>query len=362
MGMPGDAFAHWLVSYPVAHLNPFQHLLYTAAETCGFRVLPALRLDGLEHVGWARRMVLHLHWLGALLRGCQSAAEAMEAVHEIDQRLAGWRKRGYRIVWTVHNILPHNHQHAAAEIALRKVVARRSHLIHVMSENTGDAVAGHYRLPDDKVFHVPHPSYQGWYPALIGKTAARGELGLGAGDFVFLFFGSIQPYKGLLELVEAYDALRRKRPGARLRLIIAGTPTDAAYCEAVSSKVGGRPDVVFLPRKVDEARVQELFSASDVVVAPYRATLNSGVALLAATFRRMVVAPRQGAMAETFRQDDALLYDADSGEGLVDAMERALAHRVQENVLDALLSRHAPFAVSTAFFAALRGRLDLAEH
>ncbi|VFR35333.1 hypothetical protein ANDA3_3904 [plant metagenome] len=119
---------------------------------------------------------------------------------------------------------------------------------------------------------------------------------------------------------------------------------------------------MFRPLTIEDAQVQEFFAASDVVVAPYLATLNSGVALLAATFRRLVVAPRQGAMAEVFAGDDALLYDPDSERGLYDAMRKALVHQVDGASLDGLLMRHRPRQISTVFFARLRERLDLAEY
>lgn len=348
-----------LICYPVAHLNPFQHLLYQGAEAAGFTVVPAVRVDEFAHAGWARRAVIHLHWLAAWLRFCKTPEDAAQAVRAADARLADWRRRGYQIVWTVHNILPHGSRHLEAEVALRRVAARRAHRIHVMSANTADAVAAMYALPASKVFHVPHPSYAGWYPAFQSRAAARADLELPPGDFVFLFFGSLQPYKGVLALLEAYDALRGQS-GPRVRLVIAGKPSDAAYAREVGERVRGRADILYMPESIPDAQVQTLFAASDVVVAPYVRTLNSGVALLAATFGRMVVGPLAGAIRETFEEDPALLYDAEAPDGLRNAMARAITHVPCAGVLSRILARHEPADVSARFFSHLKSDLSLA--
>jgi len=346
-----------LVYYPVAHLNPFQHLLYAQAEQAGYALVPAARVDEIGTVGWGGRAVVHLHWLAGLLRSARHGAQAMETVADLDARMLAWRRQGYRIVWTVHNILPHRTVHLEAEVALRKAVVRRAHLVHVMSRNTAQAVRPWYALPQRKLLHVPHPSYAAWYPAFRGRQACRADLDMGPDEFAFLFFGSLQPYKGVLELLSAYDALRAAQPGRKLRLVIAGKPVDPAYCEEIAQRVRGRRDVSFWPSTIEDAQLQTLFTAADVVVVPYLRTLNSGVALLAATFRRMVVGPDAGALAQTFAEDPALLYDEADPDGLRGAMARALSHRADESVLGRIAGQHDPAALSARFFQGLDERL-----
>src|SRR5690606_19981988 len=90
--------------------------------------------------------------------------------------------------------------------------------------------------------------------------------------------------------------------------------------------------------------------------APYLRTLNSGAALLAASFRRPLVAPRIGGVAETFSTDPSLLYSGETGDALVDAMARAMTTTIGDHVFEEILQVHRPESVSREFFKAVRER------
>ena len=60
--------------------------------------------------------------------------------------------------------------------------------------------------------------------------------------------------------------------------------------------------------------------------------------MLALTFGKAVVAPRLGCAAAMVSADDGLLYDPDDGDGLLEALRRAVDDRDR---LDAIGVRHA---------------------
>jgi len=347
-----------LMYYPVAQVNPFQPMLYSSAEQNALSVLPVLRLEALDDISWQGHGIVHLHWLAGILQNATTEAEANAAVAAYAQRLAQWRKNGLRIVWTVHNVMPHTMKWPHAERELRQITADAADIVHIMNRDTERLTAASFRLDSRKVLHIPHPSYGDWYANVISRTHARQDLGLNTDDFIFLCFGSIQPYKGLLELIDAYELMRQRQPGIRCSLVIAGQVDDDVYHSALKARLENRSDVRLLPGNVRDQRVQYYFNACDVVVAPYLETLNSGVAMLAATFRRMVVAPAEGGMAEVFSEDPSLLYARTATNGLADAMERALGHHANKAVFDEILSRHDPFQLSNRFCGELRKLLE----
>ncbi|WP_460454120.1 glycosyltransferase family 4 protein [Arenimonas aestuarii] len=342
---------------PVAQMNPFQRLLYSRAAENGFAVVPALRFQHLDVASWAGRSVIHLHWLATLLDGVSTEAAASQRIEGFRADLARWKQAGHRILWTMHNVLPHDCDIPEAEIALRRVIVEGADVIHLLSRSSADEARRHYALPEEKLFHVPHPSYEGWYANAGDRITARLDIGAEARDFVFVLFGSIQPYKGVLELVDAFEALRAEVPERSLKLVVAGKPVDRDYLAAVSARMAGVHGARLVPNAMDERNIQSLFNGCDAVVAPYQRTLNSGVALLAATFRRPLVAPRAGGVLETYADDAALLYTGDAGDTLLDAMRRALGHRPDPAVFDTLLATHRPTAVSDRFFGALKQHL-----
>lgn len=346
-----------LMYYPIAQINPYQQLLYSSAETRGLSVVPVLKLETIDEVAWRDHAILHLHWLAGILQHATTEDEANQAVERYKQQLASWQDHGIRIVWTIHNVMPHRTNWPNAELALRQLTAKAADLIHVMNGDTLRLTAPYFHIDESKVVHIPHPSYRDWYANVSSVQQARQDLGLHTDDFVFLCFGSIQPYKGLTELIDAYDEMRARTPSKRCVLVIAGQVDDESYFAKLRDKAQLRDDIRLFPGNVRDQRIQTFFNACDMVVTPYLATLNSGVALLAATFRRMVVAPATGGMAEVYAADPTLLYDGDSPESLTAALERALHHRPAAGLFDDILHDHDPALISGQFCDALRDLL-----
>lgn len=348
----------YLLSYaPVAEMNPFQRLLYSRASDEGFALVPAVEFSHLARVGWAGRSIIHLHWLASVLGGAVGMEDATLRVAAFRKQLVSWRAAGHQIVWTMHNVLPHDSSMPEAEIALRRLIVEQADAVHLLSRASADEAALYYELPAEKTFHVPHPSYEGWYANTGDRMSARMDLGLSANEFTFVSFGSLQRYKGLSELMDSFEQLRQRLPGRPMQLLIAGKAVDQDYLAELAAKAERLPAVMLIPSAMEEKQVQTLLNGADVAVAPYLRTLNSGAALLAASFRRPLVAPRVGGVAETFAPDPSLLYTGQVGDTLADAMERALNTRIEERVFESILQSHRPDAISRTFFQELRQRL-----
>ena len=71
---------------------------------------------------------------------------------------------------------------------------------------------------------------------------------------------------------------------------------------------GGRPDIRLIPRKILDHEIQYLHRAADVMVLPYAETLNSGAALMAASFRKPFIMPR-GTASEGLGPLGAIHFD-----------------------------------------------------
>jgi glycosyltransferase involved in cell wall biosynthesis len=110
---------------------------------------------------------------------------------------------------------------------------------------------------------------------------------------------------------------------------------------------------------MEEREVQTLFNAADAAVAPYTRTLNSGVALLASTFDKPLIAPARGGILETYGEASALLYEPLSAGALLDAMRRSLDNPVDPSGIARIRERHAPARVSDEFFAQLTQRFHV---
>jgi beta-1,4-mannosyltransferase len=314
--------------------NPYCELLYDHVARLGVDVV-----DGRSGLRWLfanrRRVdVLHFHWPERHFRRGFLPALGFAA------RLVVARALGYRIVWTVHNVLPHDGA-TAGDRLVRAVLARVATLV-AHCEAGRRALGRHGR----GAIVIPHGSYVGRYPNGIPRATARARLGLDPAARVFLAFGQVRAYKGLEALVDAFATL----PAAEARLVIAGQPVG----DGRGSLVGAAPDerVRLFLRHVPDAEVQVFLNAADVVVLPYRNVLTSGAAMLALSFGRGIVAPRIGCLTELERTGAAILYDADAPDGLGAALARALVVET-----DALGERARRFARSLSWEAIARRHL-----
>lgn len=347
-----------VLSYaPVASMNPFQRLLYCRAKECGYAIVPTPKFQDLGSVNWGKGSVIHLHWLASILRDAIDRTDAQVRIEEFRRNLTKWKKGGHKIVWTMHNVLPHDTKFPDEEIDIRKTIGQYADAVHILSNDSIAKSADLFESPLSNVFHVPHPSYEGWYANVAASTSAKLDLGIRPGEFVILQFGSIQPYKGTPTLISAFHKVERLRPSRKIRLIIAGKPVDKAHLSEINSLANGSENIIVIPSAMDEREVQTLFNASDVVVAPYTTTLNSGVALLAATFKKALVAPKIGGIMETYMEDDTLLYSDIDGDTLLEALLRALDYRMQKSVFSKILERHKPEDISIKFFDAITQKL-----
>jgi len=108
---------------------------------------------------------------------------------------------------------------------------------------------------------------------------------------VFGLVGHLRAYKGLDELLDAFEALAALPPDARRRrLLIAGTPGADPSIDALLGRARVHPDVVVDARRIPAEELSIPLRASDVIVLPYGSSLNSGALLLALSFGRPVIA------------------------------------------------------------------------
>src|SRR5262245_35540516 len=106
-----------------------------------------------------------------------------------------------------------------------------------------------------------------------------------------LVFGRMYEYKNVSVLLRVV----RAAPGEDWAVLVVGDPRNWQVANALREEAGGDPRIHFHLHFVDAIDAQTYFRAADLVVQPYREILNSGTALLALSFDRLVLVPRHGA-------------------------------------------------------------------
>jgi glycosyltransferase involved in cell wall biosynthesis len=239
------------------------------------------------------------------------------------------RAFGIKIVWTVHNKYNHENMHISLDILMSTILAKVCTAMKVACQSGKEEITGLFRLKDSsKIEVIPHGSYITAYSNNTDRENARNKLGIDENDFVFLHIGLIRRYKGVPELIEAFDRLSQRGT----RLIIAGKPFTHQIQAEVSNKCQKNSNIVAVLDFIPDDEMQIYMNAADVVVLPYTDILTSGAVVLAMSFGKPVIAPAVGCIPEILSSDgqSELLYIPSEEDALLKKMRAAMNADLQE--------------------------------
>ena len=289
--------------------NPFQTMLFGDLGRVGgvARPAPSLRKHLTSATASGRPGVLNVHWTTPILAGVPDEQQARAKVARIGELLDAFREAGGRLVWTVHNVLPHDPVHVECEVALATLLADRAELVHVLSEATLPAAAPYFEIDPARTVCIPHSSYRGVYPDWVSRAGARRRLGVAPGESAVLALGQIRPYKGLDRLLDFTEQTAHPQ----LRLLVAGALRHRPGSDELAARLSAAPRTTSLTRRLRDDEMQVWMRAADIAVLPYHRILNSGAFLLAESFDLPVVGPRTGALVEREQDPHVRLFDED---------------------------------------------------
>lgn len=218
-------------------------------------------------LGW-RFDVFHLHWpeplWSARTRGRRLGKKLLLLLFLVKLSLTG-----AVVVQTLHNLSPHEPPDRLGRLIVAGL-RRRTVLYLRLNDYLGP------ELPEPGVT-IRHGHYRDWFAGYASAAARPGQL---------LFFGLLRPYKGLIELIPAFQ---ESRDAASLR--ICGRPTDPELATELTRLAAGDHRVELELRFLDEPELVAAIGSAQLVVLPYREMYNSGSLLAALSLDRPVLVP-----------------------------------------------------------------------
>jgi len=250
------------------------------------------------------RSLVHYHWFE-----CQDKRAVLAMIYKWFCIFL-YKLLGGKLVWTIHNKMPHDRKYYRLNFILRKWMARKADMLHVHCENIIEELSDFYNVPRKKFVVVPHPAF----PArLIPRAAAaealniRFNLKLKSSNKIFLSFGNISDYKGLPELASCFCKLDNNK-----KLIIAG-PVKKGHMnqykklKEIQTQSG---NIHIIPRFISEKCVAEFFNAADYAVFNYKEILTSGSVELARSYRKKIIIPPKGCLKELKNHSNVTTFDS----------------------------------------------------
>ena len=308
--------------------NPFQSML-NAALGQGITAVPVPAKQVVQGLRDAEPgSVFHLHWTAPVLQWSKEHAEAEQALADFMDALAGFQARGGKLIWSIHNALPHDSKFPDLDLDLARLLAERADRIHVLSPDTPELVANLYALDPGRTVVIEHSSYLGQYPDDVSRADARAQLGLDQDAKVIVALGGIRPYKGLNRLLDAFEAIADDDA----RLLVAGQPRAGEFADELRRRCEANPQVIAHFARVPDDELQVWLHAADVAALPYLDILNSGGYWLAVTFGLPVVAPRAGTLTQFDGEPHVRLFDPGSPQSGTASLRRTLEQALRDLV------------------------------
>ena len=204
-----------------------------------------------------------------------------------------FKKRGCRVVSILDNVVPHE-QHFFDKSLTTWFLKQNSGFLVMSKSVRNDMLSLH---PDAKFVLKEHPLYNHFGEKLTKRLAIE-QLELDPDKKILLFFGLIRDYKGLDLLIDAMTLLDES-----YQLIIAGECYgDFEKYQQAIDRSSAHSRIKVINRYIADKEVPQLFSATDLLVAPYRSATQSGVIPVAYHFDVPVLATDVGGLKESIER------------------------------------------------------------
>ena len=215
------------------------------------------------------------------------------------------------VVLTVHDVTTHpgeDSDEPPRRARVRRFLRHRAAAVILHGEGLRRSYLEQNDAPAEQVFSIPHGCYTVFRHGLTEQVAEVAGTAL--------FFGRINRYKGLGDLLRASKRVAERVPF--FRLVIAGRGGDL---ERHRQEIDTLPYCILHEGYLSNERVSELFQQASVVVLPYIEGSQSGVVRIAYVFGKPVIVTDVGSIPEAVKEGETgFVVPPRDAKALADAM------------------------------------------
>lgn len=319
-----------ILVYPISE-NPYLSLIYSNPSINPYNatyIKPLTPSTTVNLILWYFQVfnfrlrgvrLFHLHWIMFSFPFKNPIVLVLSLMNTLLSLL--WIKAlGYKLVWTAHNITPHEIV-TINDLLVTKILVRITDHIIVHSESTRiDLVK--LGANTSIITTIPISHYINQYKNTTNRNASRKLLRVPIDSFIFVFFGQIREYKGLEYLIREFNKLKY----TDALLLIKGKCPNPKFLEKLTTCVQNMKNIVFDPTLADDDEVQLYMNTADIIVLPFNRVTTSSSAVLALSFYKPIIAPRIGSLTD-LPDDVGYFYNISEPDGLYDAIVSAYRNR-----------------------------------
>ncbi|HYN38815.1 MAG TPA: hypothetical protein VES39_06170, partial [Rhodospirillales bacterium] len=149
--------------------KPYNFLLYGALQQLGVHVCEY----SARHLLHDRVDIWHIHWPESLLETRSGSGAWMSALkYRILLHIA--HRRGIKLIWTIHDLVPHDIVYPRIEWPFWHEVIRRVDGVIALTQRGLDLARDRYpHLQQIPAFVIPHGHFRDAYPKSVSRDDAR---------------------------------------------------------------------------------------------------------------------------------------------------------------------------------------------
>jgi glycosyltransferase involved in cell wall biosynthesis len=211
------------------------------------------------------------------------------------------KSKGIKIIWNVHNKIPHGTTNLDRVKKFMKLLADTSYRIVIHSKITIQMIEELCENEEavlKKTVWVPHPHYIGVY------GPQKTDICLDSNKLKLCFFGAVKQYKNVELLISAVTELGFED----IELNIYGRCRPPKYAQSLRHLAAGNRNIKTCFKFVRDRDIPGILAGSHLLVLPYNldSSLNSGATILAFSYGRTVLSPTTGTLSDI--EDKSLFF------------------------------------------------------
>jgi glycosyltransferase involved in cell wall biosynthesis len=301
-----------ILAWPKTGLNPYNEIIYKELENQGIEVL-----SHREHrsAGILSKVdVFHFHWINAYLN--HKPLKAFIATFIFMMYVFILKLKGTKIIWTLHNSVEFTHhgKNRWLENILVPFLLNNADKIIVHSKFQKSHLDKKYY---DKIVWIPHQNYC----SILTKNIKEKNNS-------FLFFGTVNPYKGVETAINAYNSIK-----TLTSFKIIGKISDEKYKILLNNLSCDNKNISIEDRYIDDEELENLVKESKAIILPFSQITNSGSLIYALSCRTNVIMKRSILTDELYKEYkdlEKVLFTFETEEELSNIIKNNLVYNTSD--------------------------------